>query len=148
MDAERSSHTIPESHQDLLLDPVYGVLTTMMSDGQPQMSMVWVDYDGRYLLINTILERQKTQNMLANPKVNVLVTDPHDGNRFLEVRGEVAEITQEGAVAHADKQTRLYSEGKQQHFYGDIYPEERRAQETRVIVKISPTKITTNAVFS
>jgi PPOX class probable F420-dependent enzyme len=117
--------TIPESHQDLLHDAVYGVLTTMMADGQPQMSMVWVDYDGRNVLINTTLERQKAQNMLANPKVNILVIDPQNGTRFLEVRGEAAEITREGALAHADKQTRLYSNGKQQRFYGDIYPEEQ-----------------------
>jgi PPOX class probable F420-dependent enzyme len=148
MDAERRLYAVPESHQDLLLEPVYGVLTTMMPDGQPQMSMVWVDYDGRYVLINTTVGRQKSQNMSANPKVNVLVIDPCDGTRFLEVRGEVAEITEEGAIAHADKQTRLYSDGEKQHFYGDVYPEERREQETRVIVKISPKKITTNAVFS
>jgi PPOX class probable F420-dependent enzyme len=148
MDVEQGLYTIPESHQDLLLEPVYGVLTTMMPDGQPQMSMVWVDYDGRYLLINTTVERQKTQNMLANRRVNALVIDPRDGTRFLEVRGEVADITEEGAIAHADKQTRLYSNGEKQRFYGDVYPEEQREQETRVIVTISPTKVTTNAVFS
>lgn len=140
--------TIPESHKDLLLDAVYGVLTTMMADGQPQMSMVWVDYDGRNVLINTTLERQKAQNMLANPKVNVLAIDPQNGTRFLEVRGEVTEITEKGAIAHADKQTRLYSNDKQQRFYGDIYPAEQQEKETRVIVKISPQKVTTDAAFS
>ena len=140
--------TIPESHQDLLLDAVYGVLTTMMAGGQPQMSMVWIDFDGRDVLINTTLERQKAQNMLANPKVNVLVIDPQNGVRFLEVRGEAVEIIQEGALVHADKQTHLYSNGKQQRFYGDIYPAEQQEKETRVIVKIAPHKITTDAAFS
>ena len=138
---------IPESHQDLLLRPVDGVLTTMMADGQPQMSMVWVDYDGRYILINTTLERQKVKNMLANPKVNVLVIDPQNGARYLEVRGEVTEITEKGAIAHADKQTRLYSNDKQQRFYGDIYPAEQQEKETRVIVKISPQKVTADAAL-
>ena len=50
---------IPNSHKDLLTEPINGVLTTMMSDGQPQMSIVWVDFDGEYVLINTTLERQK-----------------------------------------------------------------------------------------
>ncbi len=140
--------TIPESHQDLLLDAFYGVLTTMMAGGQPQMSMVWVDFDGRYVFINTTLERHKAQNLWANPKENVLVIDPQNGTRFLEVRGEVAEITEEGAITHADKQTRLYSNGKQQHFYSDIYPAEQQEKETRVIVKILPQKVTANAVFS
>jgi PPOX class probable F420-dependent enzyme len=140
--------TIPESHLDLLLEPIDGVLTTLMPDGQPQMSIVWGDYDGQYVLINTTLERQKGKNMVANPRVNVLMIDPKNGSRFLEVRGEVAEITQEGAIAHADKQTQAYSNGAQKCFYRDIYPEEQQEKETRVIVKIDPGKITANAIFS
>ncbi|MGD9093159.1 MAG: PPOX class F420-dependent oxidoreductase [Anaerolineales bacterium] len=140
--------TIPESHLDLILEPIDGVLTTLMPDGQPQMSIVWADYDGQYVLINTTLERQKGKNMVANPRVNVLIIDPSNGARFLEVRGEVTEITQECAVAHADKQTQAYSNGAQKRFYGDIYPEEQQVKETRVIVKIYPKKITTDAIFS
>ena len=136
---------IPEAHSYLLLQPVNGVLTTMMADGQ--MSIVWADFDGQYVLINTTLERQKGKNMSANPRVNVLVIDPKNGARFLEVRGEVMEITQEGAIAHADKQARAYSNNRQQHFYGDIYPKEQQEQETRVIVKILPKKITNDAIF-
>ena len=139
---------IPETHSDLLLQPVNGVLTTMMPDGQPQMSIVWADFDGQYVLINTTLERQKGKNMQTNPRVNVLMIDPKNGARFLEIRGEVAEITQEGAISHADKQTRAYSNNIQQHYYGDIYPKEQQEKETRVIVKILPKKITTDAIFS
>ena len=139
---------IPESHVDLLIEPVNGVLSTVMPDGQPQMSIVWADYDGRHVLINTTMERQKGKNMSANPKVNVLMIDPGNIVRFLEVRGEVAEITQEGAIAHADKQAQAYSNNTKQRFYGDIYPEEQQEKETRVIVKIVPKKVTTDAVFS
>ena len=139
---------VPVSHQDLLIQPINGVLTTMMSDGQPQMSMVWADYDGEHVLINTTLERQKTRNMGRNPKVNVLLIDPENGSRFLEVRGEVVEIIQNGAIAHADKQTQAYSQDRKQWFYGDVYPEERLYEETRVIVKIAPTKVNINAIFS
>ena len=139
---------IPESHQDLLLHPVHGVLTTMMVDGQPQMSIVWLDFDGKNVLINTTLERQKGKNMQRNPKVNVLRIDPKNGARFVEVRGEVVEITQKGAIAHADKQTQAYSSYLKQRFYGDIYPVEQQDKETRVIVKISPKRITTDAIFS
>jgi len=119
-----------------------------MPDGQPQMSIVWGDYDGQYVLINTTLERQKGKNMLANPKVSVLMIDPKNGARFLEVRGEVTEFTQEGAIAHANRQAQAYSNDVQQRFYGDIYPEEQQEKETRVIVKILPMKITTDAIFS
>lgn len=139
---------IPDSHLDLLLEPIDGVLTTLMPDGQPQMSIVWGDYDGQHVLINTTLERQKGQNMLANPKVNVLMIDPKNVARFLEVRGEVTEITQEGAIDHADKQTKAYTKNAKERFYGEIYPLEQQEKETRVIVKILPKKVTTNAIFS
>ncbi len=138
--------TIPDSHLDLLLEPVHGVLTTLLPDGQPQSSIVWVDYDGEHILINTTLERRKGRNMQANPKVTVLVIDPKNGSRWIEVRGRVVEITQEGAEAHADKLTQLY-DGKQ-HFYGDIYPVEQKYKETRVIVRIEPLKVSLDAIFS
>ena len=112
---------IPNTHNDLLTEPINGVLTTMMPDGQPQMSIVWVDYDGDYVLINTTLERQKGKNMRANPKVNILVIDPKDGTRFLEVRGKVTEITTDGAIKHADKQTQAYSNYAKQHFFRPIH---------------------------
>jgi PPOX class probable F420-dependent enzyme len=137
--------SIPDSHSDLLCTPVHGVLTTMMPDGSPQSSVVWVDYDGEYVLINTTLERQKGRNMTANPKVTLLSIDPEDPSRWIEVRGQVVEMTQAGAEAHADKLTLRYT-GKQ-HFYRDIYPAEQKDKETRVIVKITPLKIALDAVF-
>ena len=136
---------IPESHRDLLVEPIYGVLATMMPDGQPQSSIVWVDYDGCYVLLNTTLERQKGRNMRANPKVALLVIDPQDGSRWIEVRGRVVEMRKEGAEAHADQLTQRYT-GKQR-FYGDIYPVEQRQRETRVIVRIDPIKVSRDAIF-
>jgi PPOX class probable F420-dependent enzyme len=136
---------IPDTHLDLLVDPIHGVLSTMMPDGQPQSSIVWADYDGTYVLINTTLERQKGRNMRANPKVALLVIDPKDVSRWIEVRGNVVEIQCEGAEAHADKLTRLYT-GKQR-FYGDIYPVEQKQKETRVLVKIEPIKVSLDAIF-
>jgi PPOX class probable F420-dependent enzyme len=141
------TYHIPDSHLDLLIEAVNGVLTTMMPDGQPQMSIVWADFDDEEVLINTTLERQKGKNMRTNPKVNVLLIDPNNGARFLEIRGEVAGYTQDGAVSHANKQTREYSNNRKKRFYGDIYPEEQQEKETRVIFKIVPTKVTTDAIF-
>jgi PPOX class probable F420-dependent enzyme len=138
--------TIPESHHHLLYEPVHAVLTTIMPDGQPQSSIVWLDYDGESLFINTTLERQKGRNMRANPRVTVLVIDPVNNTHWLEVRGKVVGIRHEGAEVHADKLTQLYTD--KQHFYGDIYPPEQRAKETRVIVKIEPVKINLDAIFN
>jgi PPOX class probable F420-dependent enzyme len=137
---------IPDPHCNLLTGSVHGVLTTMMPDGQPQSSIVWVDYDGDHVLINTTLERQKGRNMWANPKVTVLVIDPQNSSRWIEIRGKVVEITDMGAEAHADKLTQLYDH--KQHFYGDIYPVEQKYKETRVIVSIEPIKISLDAIFS
>src|SRR6266545_4022878 len=117
--------TIPNTHRDLFQEPIHGVLTTMMPDGVPQSSIVWIDYDGEYVLINTTLERQKGRNMQLNPKVSVLVINPKDPSRWVEVRGRVIEMGREGAEAHADKLTQRYCPGKQ-YFYRDIYPPEQR----------------------
>lgn len=138
--------TIPTTHLDLFREPVHGVLSTMLPDGTPQSSIVWVDYDGEYVLINTTLERQKGRNMQANPKVTVLVIDPKDSSRWVEVRGLVMEMTRNGAEAHADKLTQRYCPSKL-HFYGDVYPPEQKEKETRVIVKIQPIKTTLDAIF-
>jgi PPOX class probable F420-dependent enzyme len=138
--------TIPNTHLDLLQTPTHGVLTTIMPDGTPQSSLIWVDYDGEYVLINTTLERQKGQNMQVNPKVTILVIDSKDSSRWLEVRGHVCEITQDGAEDHADKLTQRYCRNKL-HFYGDIYPVEQRCKETRVIVKVQPIRVCVDAIF-
>lgn len=138
--------TIPNTHIDLFQNPVPGVLTTLMPDGMPQLSIVWVDYDGEHVLINTTLERQKDRNMQANPKVTVLVIDPKDSSRWVEVRGQVIELTREGAEAHADKLTQRYCPGKQ-FFYRDIYPPEQKEKETRVIARIQPLKVSMDAIF-
>lgn len=136
---------IPDTHYDLFWAPVHAVLTTMMPDGTPQSSIVWVDYDGEYVLINTTLERQKGRNMRANPKVAILIIDPQDASRWIEVRGRVREMTEDGAEAHADQLTQRYT-GKQ-HFYGDIYTIEQKQKETRVVVKIEPIKVSHDAIF-
>jgi PPOX class probable F420-dependent enzyme len=136
---------VPASHRDLLVRPVHGILATMMPDGQPQCSLVWVDYDGTYLLVNTVLGCRKCRNMQANPRVTVLVVDPNQPDRWIEVRGRVAAITTDGAIVHADRLAQRYL-GKP-HFYGDVYLEEWQSYETRVIVKIAPVKVTHDAIF-
>lgn len=139
------SVVIPDSHRDLLQGKVHGVLTTMMPDGSPQSSIVWVDSDGANVLLNTTLERQKGRNMCTNPQVSILVIDPKDSSRWIQVQGRVTEMTTHGAEAHADKLTRRYT--KKKHFYGDIYPVTQKQKETRVIVSVEPIKISLDAVF-
>jgi len=134
---------IPESHLDLVARPIHAVLTTMMPNGQPQASLVWLDYDGEGVRVNTTRERQKGKNMQANPKAAVLIVDPGDLSRWIEVRGDV-EITEEQAVEHLDELTRQYT--RHEHYYGGIFPAERQAQETRIICRINPRKLTLDAI--
>lgn len=141
------TRSIPDSHRDLFARAVHGVLTTLLPGGQPQSSVVWVDSDGEFVLVNTTLERRKGRNMCADPRVSILVVDPENTSRWIEVRGEVVDyVGGDEAVAHADKLTQRYSSPKR-HFYGDIYPAEQREKETRVVFRIRPVKISLDAVF-
>jgi PPOX class probable F420-dependent enzyme len=136
---------IPGSHLDLLSRPICGVLTTMGSDGQPQSSLVWVDWDGACVRVNTTLERQKGRNLVANPKVSLLVVDPDNPGRYLQLRGD-AELVYEHALEHLDALTRSYT--PHPAFYGDVYPLGQRWRETRVICRIHPRRITLDAVHA
>lgn len=137
--------SIPDTHRDLFEGRVHAVLTTLMRDGALQSSVVWVDFDGEHVLLNTTLERQKGRNMRRDPRVALLVIDPKDSSRWVQVRGRVVDMTRDGAEAHADRLARRYT-GKQ-HFFGDIYPVGQREKETRVVVRIEPVKVTLDAVF-
>ena len=134
---------IPVSHLDLLTRPIPGVLTTLMPDGQPQSSLMWCDTDGECARINTTAERQKGRNLRADPRATLLIVDPADTTRYLEIRGDV-ELSEEGAVAHLDDLTRQYTAHPQ--FYGYVYPVEQQACETRLIGRIRATKITLDAI--
>jgi len=115
----------------------------MMPDGQPQSSLVWCDFDGTCVRVNTTRERQKGKNMQANPKVSLLVIDLQDAGRWIEVRGEV-EITEAGALEHLDELTRQYTD--KPRYYGHIFSEEQKEKETRIICKIKPTKVNFDAI--
>ncbi|MCU0513492.1 MAG: PPOX class F420-dependent oxidoreductase [Anaerolineae bacterium] len=131
-----SAH-IPDAFQDLVTTTTFPTLVTVMPDGQPQGSIVWFSYDGRHILVNTARGRQKDKNMRARPQVTLVFVDPQNPYRFLEVRGQVAEITEEGALEHINQLSERYT-GKKD-FYQDM--PERRGQEVRVIFKIEPLRV-------
>jgi PPOX class probable F420-dependent enzyme len=115
----------------------------MMPDGQPQSSLVWCDYDGDCARFNTFLERQKGRNLSSNPKATLLVVDPEDTTRYIEIRGEV-ELVRAGALEHLDALTRRYTEHS--CYYGHIFPVEQMIRETRVICRIHARRITLDAI--
>jgi PPOX class probable F420-dependent enzyme len=125
--------TIPETYRDLLDRPVMASLATIMSDGQPQVHPVWADYDGKYLRLNTGAGRAKHRNMEERPQVTVLVIDPENPFRWMEVRGKVTKVSKEGADAHIDKLAKNY-------LGVDVYPN-HTPDEDRIIAYLEPTRV-------
>lgn len=127
---------IPESKRDLLERPIVVTLTTVMPDNSPQSTPVWFSFDGTHIWINTARGRQKDRNMLERPVVSVLSVDPENPYRYLEVRGVVDEITEDGAVDHINYLSGRYT-GNSDYYKNNP---QQRDRETRVIFKIKPTK--------
>jgi PPOX class probable F420-dependent enzyme len=123
---------IPQSHVDLLTKKGLAHLVTLLPDGTPQSTPVWVDYDGTHVLINTAVGRLKDKNMQRDPRVAFSVTDPENPYRYLEVRGRVVERTKVGADQHIDAMAKRY-------LGQDKYPF-RKAGEERVIFKVQPQR--------
>jgi PPOX class probable F420-dependent enzyme len=124
---------IPPSLAQLLSEPSYAQLATLMPDGSPHLTQVWVDTDGTHILVNTVATHQKVSNVRHDPRVAVNVHDPARPYRIANIRGRVVEVTTDGADAHIDRLARRY-------LGVDSYPFRRPGQQ-RVIVKIEPLRI-------
>lgn len=125
---------IADSHFDLFKKQAFAHLATLMPDGKPQVTPVWIDYDGHHILMNTAEGRQKDRNLKRDGKVALSILDPENPYRYLEVRGKVVERTYEGADAHIDAMAKKY-------LGQDKYPF-RQPGEVRVIFKIVPEHTT------
>jgi PPOX class probable F420-dependent enzyme len=124
---------ISAGFQKLLGEPSFCELATLMPDGSPQITQVWVASDGEHILINTFEGAQKEKNVRRDPRVAVNVVDPANAWRIAMVRGEVVEVTTEGAVGLIDQLAKKY-------LGVDTYPY-HRPDQVRTILKISPEKI-------
>lgn len=123
---------IPDKYIDLFDKKVFAGLATLMPNGSPQVTPVWIDYDGENVVFNTAVGRQKDKNLQADGRVSLSLSDPDNPYRYLEVRGSVVERTTEGADDHINKMAKKYL-GK------DVYPF-RQPGEVRVIYKIKPER--------
>ena len=128
---------IPQTHLDLFKKKAFAHLATLMPDGKPQVTPVWVDYDGKYVIINTAQGRLKDKNMQRDARVALSITDPDNPYRYLEVRGSIAERTLRGADAHIDAMAKKYLDQ-------DKYPF-RQPGEVRVIYKVLPERSTSTS---
>jgi PPOX class probable F420-dependent enzyme len=129
--------TIPASHADLLTTkPAFANLATLNADGSPQVTPVWVDFDGTHVLVNTARGRVKAKNLAREPRVALSIADPENPYRYLGIKGRVVDMAETGADAHIDKMAKKYL-GK------DTYPF-RAPGEVRVIARIAPERVHTN----
>jgi len=119
--------------QKLLREPAYCEIATLMPDGSPQITQVWVDTDGDHILVNTSQSRQKTRNVQRDPRVAVNVVDPKNAWRIASVRGRVVDVTMEGADELIDRLAYKYI-GQEKYPF-------RQPGDVRVILKIAPEKV-------
>jgi PPOX class probable F420-dependent enzyme len=126
---------IPYSHRDLLNDDTkaFLYLATLMSDGSPQVTPVWFNTDGEFILINTAKKRVKERNMRVRPQVALCIQDPTNPYRYLQIHGKVKELTTDGADEHIDALTLKYRGIPK-------YPS-RQPGEQRVLYKIRIEKV-------
>jgi PPOX class probable F420-dependent enzyme len=124
---------IPKAYLDLFDKPAFAHLATIMKDGSPQVTPVWVDYDGKHVRFNSALGRVKDRNVRRDPHVAMSIQDPANPYRYIQIRGRVVEITQDGADEHVNKLAQKYL-GKSEYPY-------RQPGEVRVLYRIEPQKV-------
>jgi PPOX class probable F420-dependent enzyme len=114
----------------LLQEPNFATVGTLNADGSSQLTIVWIDWDGEYVLFNTAAGRAKPRNLERDPRVSALVLDREDGYRWVAARG-TAELKTEGADEHIDKLARKYTgEGWQS-----------KPGEQRLVVRFRPEHV-------
>jgi PPOX class probable F420-dependent enzyme len=115
----------------ILNGKTFATVATVMADGGPEATLVWVETDGTYIYFNTAIHRLKARNLKRDPRVAIVVYDCNEPYQdVLAIKGR-AELILEGADEHIDKLSRIY-EGQPFTF---------RPDETRVIVKVTPERI-------
>jgi PPOX class probable F420-dependent enzyme len=127
---------IPEQYLDLLQQKkAFANLATMMPDGSPQVTPVWFDYTGGVIRVNSAKGRTKTRNMKVGAPVALAIMDPDNPYRYLQIRGKVTRVTEEGARAQIDSLAKKYIDK-------DQYPWSRPG-EVRVTFEITPDAVQT-----
>ena len=122
---------IPDSYKDLFDKRAFAHIATVDEVGKPQVTPVWVAYDGTHVLVNSAVGRKKDRNLRERPYVALSIQDPDDPYRYLGIQGIVSEITEEGAEELINTLSHRY--------FGRDYT--YREGEVRVTYKITPTNV-------
>ncbi len=127
------SREITDSAINLFRGKNFGFIASLMNDGSPQLTPVWIDYDGQFLLVNTAEGRTKQKNFARDPRVAISVIDQNNPYNMVSIRGKVVQQTSDGADEHIDRLAKRY-------LGVDKYPF-RAPDEKRIILQIKPEKI-------
>ena len=130
--------SIPAEFRDLFDKTVLASLATLLPDGRPQVTPVWCELEGNLVVFNTVRGRQKDRNVRRDPRVTLALFDPDNPYRYIEIRGRVIEVTQQGADAHIDKLAKKY-------LGVDKHPR-RPPGEVRIIMKVLPERVRTQGL--
>jgi PPOX class probable F420-dependent enzyme len=125
--------SIPETHRDLL-DAQIAVLGTIGASGRPQLSAVWFLAEGDTVRVSLNTSRQKLKNLQANPAVSLLILDPANPYRYVELRGD-AQIEEDPDYAFAKQVGAKYG--------GADLSEHDGPGDRRMVVTIAPTRVVT-----
>ncbi len=117
---------------EMVKAPNFAHLATVMPDGSPQVTPIWIDIEDSLILINTAEGRVKTENLRRDKRVAISVIDQENPYQALSIQGRVVEDTHEGADEHIDKQAMKYLSQEKYPF--------RQPGEVRVLFKIEPEK--------
>ena len=131
---------VPASHLDLIECPPVAALSTVTADGYPQTSVVWCDWDGECVRVNTMRGFAKERNMRRNPRVTLLCYDPGQPLRYLEIRGVVEAMTESGAGRHLDEIASKYA-CRTVRYFGEVVPASLAETEIPVLCRIRPTHV-------
>lgn len=127
------SQVLSEQQVQLIHGKNFANIATLGEDGSPQVTPVWIDWDGQYITFNTEKKRAKTKNLAKDPRIALSISNSDNPYHYIEVRGRVVEMTEEGAGEHADRLAKKY-------MGLDKYPYNRPG-DVRVIVRIEPQKV-------
>ena len=121
---------IPASHVDLL-DAPFATLGTIDRAGRPQLSQVVFLAEDGVVRISLNTSRAKTKHLKRNPALGVLIVDPANPMRYLELSGD-AEVAPDDDKAFAARAGAKYG----QDFTLHDAPDERR-----VVVTVHPRRV-------
>jgi len=126
--------TIPENVKDLVTraKKAFAFLALVKSDGTPQVTPVWFDYDGAHFIFNTARGRVKDKILKKHPVVAFAIPDPADPYRYLQVSGRVVVETEEGAAEQIADLNEKYHGNRE-------YP--LHPGEVRVTYKVLPERV-------